>query len=129
MLFLWNALLGGSDAFVLCLHSEGDVHVEILGKDAQSEPADCVGDPALQEVPDCPPCTDFLVGSNNLGPLISNAVVTGGLVHPDFNQLTWAFTEPKFIPDPTSTIAHRPRGPPDIVSLSEMIHRVIVLRL
>ena len=129
MLFLWNALLGGSDAFVLCLHSEGDVHVEILGKDAQSEPADCVGDPALQEVPDCPPCTDLVVGSNDLGHLLSNTVVTGGQVHPDSSQVAWVSTGPDSNPGPASTSAHRPRGPPDIVSLSEMIHRVIVLLL
>lgn len=118
------------DALVLCLHQQGNAHLELLGKDSPAcGESPCEQDPA-ELVPDhCPPCVDFVFGSAELGPQLSNH--SSGPSLPQW--ILQSSSQETHFPAPapkTAFVAATPsRGPPATEPLCELIRRTSVLRL
>lgn len=117
------------DSLVLCLHSEGDSHIEVFGKDIHDEESDCAGsDVALSEA-EHPPCTDIVLGSIDLGSIRTNEL--GSIQIPQFAVagIQGSCTEPAPLPHLALLSAHPKRGPPNVEPTSQLVSRIIVLRL
>ena len=128
MLFSWNSVLGGIDALILCLHPEGDAHVELLGKDAPVA-VDCASAEHSIRSSDCTPCTDLVLASAEIGAARIQEVASVQVPTPMVGD------SPKLLPRIESAVgrqialSHPTRDPPGVEPASEMFRRLIVLRL
>lgn len=114
----------------LCLHSKGAAHVELLSKDAGEANTGCIGSEDSIAESDCPPCIDLVLESTELGPTRAQELA---LVQVPVPLVTTSSSERLSVaalrPGLQVAISHPTRGPPDVVPASEMISRIIVLRL
>jgi hypothetical protein len=129
LLFVWNSLLGAMGELVLCLHADGDAHVELAVKEAPEHDVCCDHTEITIAPVDCPPCTDLTVESVDLESIRPNEfesipVEMAALVTDSNN-----FGEPTLRTGVDVALAHPTRGPPDVEPASELIRRVIMLRL
>lgn len=129
LLFSWNSVLGGMDALVLCLHSEGDAHVELMGKNAPEAKTDCVGSETSFDNLNCPPCTDLVLESADLGPTRAHELASVKVPLPLVSSSPEQPSVSALRPGLEVANSHPTRGPPDLVRTSELISRIIVLRL
>lgn len=130
LFFVWNSVLGGMDALVLCLHSEGEAHIEVLGKDTPGADGACAGSDAEFSTSECPPCTDITLASVDLGSMRSHEVASVQVRVPLIaTQDTGVLPEATLRPKSHEFRPKLPRGPPDVEPVSEQISRLIVLRL
>lgn len=129
LLFSWNSVLGGMDALVLCLHSEGDAHVELMGKNAPEAKTDCVGSETSFDDSDCLPCTDLVLESADLGPMRAQELDSVKVPLPLVSSCLEPSSVSALRPGLEVAISHPTRGPPDVVATSQLISRIIVLRL
>lgn len=129
LLFVWNSVFGGTNSLVLCLHSGGEAHVEIFGKDIHVEENDCAGLEATISVADCPPCTDIVLGSVDIGSIRPNELGSVQIPQLAVASAERASTEPATLPHLALLLSHPKRGPPEVEPASQLVSRVIVLRL
>jgi len=130
LLFTWNSLLGAMGELVLCLHVDGEAHLELAGKHVPEKEACCDEHPEIWITPvDCPPCTDLTLELVDLESIRSNEFesipVELAALAGDSNN----FAEPTMRFGVDVALAHPTRGPPDVEATSELIRRVVVLRL
>ncbi|PXA03009.1 hypothetical protein DDZ13_13885 [Coraliomargarita sinensis] len=129
LLFVWNSLLGAMGELVLCLHTDGETHVEIAGKEAP-EHETCCDHSEISIVPiDCPPCTDLTLESVDLESIRPNEFESIPVEISALFSESDICAEPKLRDCLGHALAHPTRGPPDVEPASELIRRVVVLRL
>lgn len=124
--FIWNSVLGGIDGLLLCLHDEGDWHVELLETEST---ADCDSSETVLSSKSCPPCVDVVVESSALD--LSRPIDALGLKVPSFSAATFAEIKPYefFKPEVDATLENPTRGPPAVEPICELIRRASVLRI
>jgi hypothetical protein len=130
LLFVWNSLLGAMGELVLCLHADGEAHVELAGKAAPKKETCCDQHEEITIAPaDCPPCTDLTLESVDLESIRPNEFESIPVEMADMVTESNNFAEPRLRPGVDHVFAHPTRGPPDVEPASELIRRVVVLRL
>ncbi len=89
LLLAWNSVLGGYEA-LLCLHPEGDAHMELVGPgEPHADESGCFAPKSTASIEAVATCTDWLIGSADTGPYRNNelksvkvlAPVVGGDLH------------------------------------------------
>lgn len=130
MFFAWNLVLGGTNSLVLCFHTEGDVHIELFGKEVSRDSSDCTGANPVLENSECPPCTDLVWRSADSGPARTSEVL-GSF---GFSPLLLSGS-PETLTEKARRVrsqidgANPTTGPPHGETALELISRTIVLRL
>jgi hypothetical protein len=128
-LFAWNSVLGGMDALVLCLHSEGHAHVELLAKETSESEGRCVDSETWLNESHCPPCTDYVLESTDLGPTRAQEFVPVNIPMPFVVAEVDPFSVATLYGGLHLATFYPTRGPPGVESTSELICRTTVLRL
>lgn len=129
LLFVWNSVFGGMDSLVLCLHSEGDSHIEVVGKDIHDEKNDCAGSDVSLSEAEHPPCTDIVLGSIDLDSIRTNELGSIQIPQLAVAGIQGSCTEPAPLPHLALLSTHPKRGPPNVEPTSQLVSRIIVLRL
>jgi hypothetical protein len=101
--------------------------VELFGKQACGDHPACAGEAGDSNSADCSPCTDFVLGSADLGP--SRPDEYEHLTAPGVHGHAWSQLPPDFRPSTRPAPACVTRGPPGAERASTMVSRCIVLRL
>ena len=129
LLFVWNSLLGGMGELVLCLHADGDTHVELAGKEMPKHEPCCEHAEVSIAPVDCPPCTDLTLESVDLESIRPNAFESVSIGMAALAGNSNFFAEPALRSGIDASVCHPTRGPPDVEPASELVRRIIMLRL
>ncbi|MGB0743632.1 MAG: hypothetical protein ACPGSB_03810 [Opitutales bacterium] len=131
LLFVWNSLLGAMGELVLCLHANGDTHLELAGKKAPEKEHCCEHtETEILIAPDaCPPCTDLILESVDLESIRPNGFESAPPAMAVLPSDSHFLTERALRPGTDVAVSHPTRGPPDAEPASELIRRVVILRL
>lgn len=128
-LFTWNAVLGGMGTLVLCLHNDGEMHVELAGETFHSNTEDCAETEKSVDVSDCVSCTDIVLEAVDLGPTRQNELASVQMPSPVVSDahifLARAVIPSKFC----NEYGRFSRAPPQAESTVQWISRTIALRL
>jgi hypothetical protein len=126
LLVAWNSVLGGMDALVLCLHPTGLAHIEVAENETHHMSSEC----SYSTLDDGEsPCTDLILESVSFGPLRLSG--TDSEIKPSL----LASREPRHLPNVVlpleaySVLSTPPRGPPVVEPTSQLIRRIVILRL
>lgn len=129
LLFTWNSLLGGMGELVLCLHANGDTHVELAGKEAAKKEACCEHTEISIDWDACPPCTDLTLESVDLESIRPNEFESVPIEMAALATNSHLFAESPLGWGIDVAISHPTRAPPSVEPASELIRRTTVLRL
>lgn len=121
--------MSASGSFVLCLHAEGGTHIELVHKASHEEDASCSDSETFLDEQECPPCTDFLLKSSDL-PLVRPFY--GDLVKspiPVLSHEAELISVAELYSEEHMSILQPTRGPPSVEPVSNLIRRIVVMRL
>ena len=128
-LFTWNSVLGSMGTLVLCLHNDGEMHVELAGETFHLNAEDRVGTEKSVDISDCVSCTDIVLEAADLGPTRPNELasvhVPSQVVSDAYIFLAKAVSSPKFCTE----YGQSSRAPPAVKSTVQLISQTIALRL
>lgn len=113
----------------MCLHSDGEIHIELAGKNPRSESPCCDNSEYLVGNYDCISCTDILLQVADLGPIRLNELASVDLPTLNVSEAQFDLVAMGHPPKPESESWNRTRAPPEVEPTSQQISRTIVLRL
>lgn len=128
LLFVWNSVPGGMAALVLCFHPEGAAHVELLENKADFSSC-CNGLENPAEPAHCTSCVDLVLETKDLGSIRPNEMLAVDVPAPMLANVQDSLPGEIFHPGVDLAVQYPTRGPPHVESLSQMISRIVVLRL
>ena len=129
LLLAWNSVLGGYEA-LLCLHPEGDAHMELVGPgEPHAAESGCSVARSASCLESVDSCTDLLIGSADTGPFRSNELETDRVLAPaPGSELHWLAETTLTVPEPQAAPAFLVDGSP-CIPFAPQISRTTVLRL
>jgi hypothetical protein len=114
---------------VFCLHADGGTHVDLVAKEAPEKEACCEHAKVSVTPIACSPCTDLIFESVDLESIRPNEFEAAPAKLAAVTTSSHLLPESAIRSGRNVVVLPPTRGPPDVEPDSELIRRVIILRL